>query len=181
MNLFLAKYLLTTGILRAPGFDPNAFMTQTIDQPLEDEFKLCPEGEFRAMIDDFDSSYIEQIDFEYKTGQRAGQPGSMTKFNCPFVIDDEGARQALNRDKVVVSKQIILDLDASGNLDFGVNKNVPLGQIRTAVGQKDMKPWGVANLRGQGPVMVLVKHVDGKRKDGTEFKRAEVTRVTRIS
>lgn len=175
------RYFLTSALLLAPGFDPNAFMQQTIDAPLEDELKLVDPGEYKAMIDDFDSSYVEQIEFEYKKGQRAGQQGSMTKFNCPFVIDSPEQQAKLNRDKIVVSKQIILDIDQTGNLDFGTNKNVPLGQIRTAVGQQQTKPWGLANLRGSGPVMVRVEHREGKRDDGTEWKRAEVTRVTRIA
>lgn len=179
--LILKKYLLTS-ICFAPGFDPNAFMQQTIDAPLEDEFKMVDVGEYRAMIDDFDSSYIEQIDFEHKKGQRAGQPGSMTKFNCPFVLDSPEQATKLNRDKIVVTKQLILDLDpATGNLDFGVNKNVQLGMIRTAAGQKDVKPWGIGNLRGAGPMLVRVDHLSGKRTDGTDWKRAEVTRVTRIA
>lgn len=174
------RYFLTSALLLAPGFDPNAFMSQTIDAPLEDEFKLVDIGEYKAMIDDFDSSYVEQIDFEYKKGQRAGQAGQMTKFTCPFVLDSPEQQAKLNRDKIMVPKQIILDIDQNGNLDFGINKNVPLGQIRTAVGQKDKKPWGLADLRGAGPVMVKVEHEEGKRNDGTEWKRAVVTRVTRI-
>ena len=34
-------------------FDPDAFMQTTVDQPLETEYVLVPQGEYVAMIDDF--------------------------------------------------------------------------------------------------------------------------------
>lgn len=162
-------------------FDPDTFMHQTVDQPMETEFKLCPAGEYTAMIDDFDSNAFEVVEFEYKKGDRAGQPGSFTKFNCPFVINDAKAQQELNRDKVVVTKQMILDFDEQGGLDFGTNKNIDLGRLRDAVGQNAAGPWSFSQLRGAGPVMVKVDHVDFKRRDGSSGKRAEITRVVKIS
>lgn len=162
------------------NFDPDTFMQQTVDAPLDTEFKICPEGEYPAMIDDFDSSAFEQIEFEYKKGPRAGQPGTMTKFSCPFIINDESVKQLLNRDKVVISKQLILDIAETGGLDFGTNKNVALGQIRDAVGQNTSGPWSISQLRGAGPVMVKIDHITFKRNDGTTGKRAEVTRVVKI-
>lgn len=163
------------------NFDPDVFMQTTVDQPLETEFKLCPEGEFPAMIGDFDSTAFSQIDFEYKKGDRAGQPGTMTKFDCPFIINDDTAKQALGRDNVIVTKQMILDIDpATKGLDFGPNKNVPLGQVRDAVGQNNPGPWAPGQLRGAGPVIVQVKHIEFARKDGSKGKRAEVTRVVKM-
>src|SRR5580765_1760999 len=83
-------------------FDPEAFMSQTIDAPLETEFLTVPAGEYTATIDDFTSEAFEQINFEYKKGPRAGTPGTMTKFSLPFVIQDEQVKQDLGRDKLVV-------------------------------------------------------------------------------
>lgn len=182
MHSLRNKYLLSViAMMSPPDFDPDTFMQQTVDQPLETEFKLCPVGEYSAMIYDFDSSAFEKYDFEYQKGNRAGQPGTMTKFSCPFVINDEAAKAAIGRDQVIVTKQIILDIDDNGGLDFGTNKNVPLGQIREAVGQNVPGAWSVSQLRGAGPCMVKVEHITFKRKDGSEGKRAEVTRVVKIS
>lgn len=165
----------------APDFDPDTFMQQTVDAPMETEFRLCPAGEFSAMIGDFTSEAFEVIDFEYKKGTRAGQPGSMTKFNLPFIINDDKAKQELNRDQVVVTKQMILDVDPiTKQLDFGVNKNIELGRVRDAVGQNNPGPWSVSQLRGAGPLMVKVEHIEYARKDGTKGKRAEVTRVVKL-
>lgn len=164
-----------------PTFDPDTFMQQTIDQPLETEFRNVPEGEYQAMIGDFTSEAFAQIDFEYKKGDRAGQPGTMTKFNCPFVITgDPRVVENLGRDQATVTSQLILDIGSDGGLDFGPNKNVMLGKIRNAVGQNNPGPWQISALRGAGPVMVKVSHVTFDRKDKTKGTRAEVTAVVPI-
>lgn len=161
-------------------FDAEAFMNQTIDKPLETEFKICPAGEYEAMIGDFTSDAIESVDFEYKRGAKAGQPGTMVKFTCPFVINSEAVRKELNRDTVIVNKQIILDFDEDGGLDWGTNKNVDLGRIRQAVGQNTEGPWSVGKLRGAGPVMVKVTHREYQTREGRKGTNAEVERVVPI-
>lgn len=163
-------------------FDADQFMNENVDAPLETEFKLVPAGEYPARIDDFTSEAIENFDFEYKRGPNAGQQGSMKKFSCPFVIDDAAVAASLGRDKLIVTKQMILDIDKdTGRLDFGVNKNIELGRIRLAVNQNNPGPWTISNLRGAGPVMVKVEHIAFERKDKTKGTRAEVTRVVKIS
>lgn len=162
------------------SFDPDTFMTQTVDQPLATEFTLIPINEYMASIDDFDRDAFETIDFEYKRGKLAGTPGKMFKFNLPFIINDDKVRTELGRDKVVIVKQIILDLDDNGQLAFGTNRNVELGRIRDAVGQNGNGPWSINQLRGAGPVMIKVGHVEFERKDGSKGKRAEVEKVVRV-
>lgn len=166
-----------------PMFDPDTFMQQTVDHPLETEYLTVPPGEYVATIDDFTGeSAFERIDFEYKKGERAGTPGVMVKLTIPFVIQDETVKAEMQRDKVVVSKQIILDMDADGGIDWNKNKNVELGRIRAAVGQNvDGQPWSIQKLRGAGPVMVKVVHTEFGRKDGTKGKRTEIERVVRIA
>jgi hypothetical protein len=161
-------------------FDPDLFLQQTVDKPLETEFTLVPTGEYLAAIDDFDKDAMEQIDFTYKKGDRAGQPGTMYKLTLPFVINDDKVKQELDRDKVTISKQLILDLDDNGKLSEGKNKNVELGRIRDAVGQNDGSPWSIAQLRGAGPLMVRVTHVEFERRDGSRGKRAEIDRVAKV-
>lgn len=161
-------------------FDPATFMTQTVDQPIQDEYILCPEGEYQAVIDDFTTDAFRTNEFEYKRGPNAGLPGEMTTFNCPWVIQDDRAKVALNRDRVIVPMPIILDFDASGQLDHGTNKNIKLGQLRTAVGQNGAGTWSIQNLKNAGPCVVRVKHREVERKDKTKMKIAEVDRVVPI-
>lgn len=161
-------------------FDANEFMQTQMDKPLETEYTLCPQGEFQATIDDFTADAFEVVNFEYKKGERAGTPGTMTKFTIPFVIQDDRVKQELSRDKVVVAKQLILDLEDDGKtIATGPNKNIDLGRIRAAAGQTN-GPWSPSMLRGAGPMMVKVGHVEFTRRDGTKGKRAEIERVTRI-
>lgn len=162
-------------------FDPDTFMQQTIDEPIQDEYILCPEGEYQAVIDEFTAeSAFRTNEFEYKKGPNAGLPGEMTTFSCPWVIQDDRVKVALGRDKVVVFEPIILDFDSNGKLDTGVNKNVKLGQLKTAVGQKDAKPWGIHMLQNAGPCMVRVKHKEIELRDKSKKRIAEVDRVVPI-
>jgi hypothetical protein len=161
-------------------FDPDVFMNQTIDQPIQDDWILCPEGEYQAIIDDFNRDAFRTNEFTYQKGPNSGLPGSMTTFNIPWVIQDDRAKAALNREKVVVPQPIILDFASDGSLDFGVNKNVKLGQVRTAVGQNQAGPWTPALLRGAGPCMVRVVHRWVEPKGKPKYQVAEVDRVVPI-
>jgi hypothetical protein len=160
-----------------PTFDADAFMQQQIDEPMATEFEMVDPGTYKAVIADFTSEAFQKIDFEYKKGDRAGQPGSMLKFDLPFVILDDKQRAKLNKgdgQQLVVVRNMIVDQTTDGQLDFGVNKNVALGNVRAAVGQNTKGAWGVANLRGAGPLMVKVAHETFKRSDGSPGKKAVV-------
>lgn len=163
-------------------FDATAFMTQNIDRPMETEVKLVPVGEYQAMIDHFGEEAFQNHEFEYKKGDRAGQPGEMVNFNLPFIIQDAKAAEAIGRTdgKCTVYKRMTLDFDDTGNIDFGVNRNIELGRVRKAVDQNKPGSWNVSELRGAGPVIVKVEHRSYKRKDGTAGKSAEVTSVVAI-
>lgn len=161
-------------------FNAEDFMTQTIDQPLETERTLVPPGEYKMVIDDFTQEAFETFEFEYKRGPNAGQPGQMTKFGCPCIVVDDKVKADLGMEKVTVFKNITLDFDDTGAIAFGKNRNIDLGQLRHAVGQNNPGPWSIAQLRGAGPFMGRVEHREGKRKDGSAFKIAEVTRVAPI-
>lgn len=161
-------------------FDPATFMNQTVDQPIADDYVLCPEGEYQAIVDDFDETVFRTNEFVYSKGPNAGLPGEMTTFECPWVIQDDRVKLALGRDKVVVTEPIILDFDSNGALDHGPNKNVKLGQLRTAVGQNSAGAWSISNLKNAGPSMVRVVHREITRKDKSKFKKAEVDRVVPI-
>lgn len=160
-------------------FDPDEFMSQTIDAPMETEYQICPEGSFEAMVADFTSEAFQRHSFTYKQGPRAGQPGSMTTFECPWSILDQTVLASLGRDRVIVNEKFILDKSDNGGLDWGKDKNVKLGQLRAAVDQNNPGPWSFPKLIGAGPALVQVKHIEFERKDGTKGVRAEVVRVAK--
>lgn len=161
-------------------FDPDSFMQVTVDSPMATERQICPEGSFTAMVADFDSTAFEKFDFTYNKGPNAGQPGSMTKFNCPFTITDAKVLADMERDSLKIFQQITLDLAPNGGLAVGKDKNVDLGKLREAVDQNTGGPWTFANLKGAGPLLVQVRHETYKRKDGTEATTARVVRTAKI-
>lgn len=160
-------------------FNADEFMQQTVDGPMSTEYLLCPEGSFQAMLGDFDSSAFEKFDFVYSKGPRKGEPGSMTKFSCPFNILDPTVKTAMARDTVTVYQQLIIGRRPDGSINTDKGENVPLGQLREAIGQNS-GPLNFPAMRNTGPVVVQVKHTTFKRSDGSEGKRAEVTRVAAV-
>lgn len=161
--------------------DPELFMNATVDAPLPTERTLCPPGEYEMYIDDFTKDAFETFEFEYKRGPKAGTPGSMTKFNCPIIVADESVKKTLDMDRVIVFRSMTLEFeDDDITLKKGKNVNIELGQLRHAVGQNHDGPWALSQLRGAGPFKGRVEHREGKRKDGSQFKVAEVTRVAPI-
>lgn len=158
------------------NFDPDAFMTENVDQPLMFERTLVPVGEYKASIGDFTSEAFESFEFEYKRGPKAGEKGELRKFNCPIVIDDDKVRAAMQSDQVRVYHVCTLDFDENDKLAWGPNKNIDLGKLRHATGQNGPGSWTVSQLRGAGPFMVKIEHRSGKRKDGSTFTIAEPVR-----
>lgn len=151
-------------------FDASSFMEQTIDAPMSTEVEQVPEGEYRAMIDDFDASAFRTF-----TSQKNGK--DFTIFSPPFILQDDALAAKLGRERLVVyHKGMFLDFDDKGGLDTSKGKNVQLGQLRDATGQNAGGPWGFGQLKGAGPVMVKVSHDVGN--DGVA--RARVTRVVKI-
>lgn len=143
--------------LNDPHFDPAAFMDATVDSPLATQYQQVPEGDYTAMIDSFDDSSLETIDFTYKKGPRAGEPGKMYKLNLPIVLQDAKLSAEMGRDRVTVRAQIVLDFDDDGRLSTKPDRNVLLGQIKAAVGQ-NAAGIPIRNLAGAGPLIVHVRH-----------------------
>ena len=152
-------------------FDPNTFMEQTVDAELATRMEQCPQGEYQAMVDDFDTSAFSTF-----TSDKNGK--TYTTFKVPFSIQDAAVKAELDREKVVVSQNIFLDLNESGGLDTGKGKNIGLGKLREALGQNTAGAWSFNNLKGAGPVMVKVGW-RANPKDPT-IQYAEVTSVAPI-
>lgn len=152
------------------GFDPNVFMEQTIDTPLEHLRELCPEGEYRMSIDDFSFDEKTFRPIIRKDGTEA------TILRLPMVVQDDAVKAKLGRDKVVVYfRDLWLDFKpGTSELDTGPNKNVDLGAIRKALGLETGAVF--APLRGAGPLLGRVRHRSIDEND-PERKIAEVVRV----
>lgn len=160
-------------------FDADAFMQQTVDGPLETEYKLPPAGEYQnAYIADFDSKALQLIE---GTSKNTGKDYSFLKFSLPFKLSNDPRLMAeLGRDEHTAYKELNLDRDANGGIATGPNKNVELGRIYEAAGLNQGQRTLTA-LRGTGPFVITLVHESGKRGDGSEWKQARVGKVTRQS
>ena len=65
-------------------------------------------------------------------------------------------------ERISVKQSLFLDIDGSGALAFGANKNVKLGKLREALGQNNPgQSWNIQMLAGAGPLRIKV----GSRPD----------------
>ena len=159
------------------NFDADLFMQQTVDGPLETEFKNVPAGEYQNVyINDFDSKALSLVEGH---SDKTGKDYAFLKFSLPFKISNDPKVMAeTGRDEAVVYKEINLDRDENGAIARGVNKNIELGRIYEAAGLNTGNV-ALSALRGTGPFVITVVHESGKRKDGSEWKQARVGKVTR--
>lgn len=162
-------------------FDPNVFLNQTVDAPMSTRITPCPEGEFKARVDDSDadiSKWFRTIKWTDKvTNEAKMAPG----VKIPMLILDEGVHQRLNKpagSKVIVLFDFFLDLDEQGKLDTGPDRNVKLGQLREATGLNG-PGFTFQRLRGAGPFLAKVSQRSDPKDP--EVKYAEVVRVTKLT
>lgn len=132
-------------------FDPNQFLEQSTDQAMEERFSPIPEGEYRAVIVDDPDNENRQIRIR-EVNTRFG-PGYV--MDVPLQVDSPDNELA-NQKHVRWSS--FLDFSPENGFEFGPNKNVKLGQLRSAVGQNEPgQAWKPKDLGGQ-IVRVTVKH-----------------------
>lgn len=174
-------FIATAAMLMSP-FDADSFMGQTVDAEFDTTIVLPPEGDYRAMIGDFNS----ENGFRTFTGKEGSKnPGKeYTMFQPPFVLQDDPrlaeVKAARGQDQIVVSHAgMFLDLSDQGGLDVGKGKNVDLGRLRDAVGQNQMPGWRFTNLIGAGPVMVKLVHEKDSRDETKKYAR--IKNVVKIS
>jgi len=140
-------------------FNADQFMQTPVEGALETEFTPIPEGEYRAVIKEVKpdttskgSPYLEVI----------------------WIIDDQGVRDLIGMGEPTSRQTVWLDVNESGGLAFGANKNVGLGKLRDALGQNTGAPWSPNMLLGQ-PATVNIKHRMGS--EGGTFSEVKGVRA----
>ena len=151
------------------AFDAEKFMTSTTDGPMSTAPVLCPEGEYKAIVDDGDKAIT------FRNGTKDGN--EWHQMGVLFNVTDDAVRAQLKRDKVLVPYNTFLDIKGDA-LDTEEGKNVGLGRLRKALGQNDGS-WAPAMMKGKGPVMVKISHRADKNDPSVKY--AEVTRVSAIT
>lgn len=168
-------------------FDPDAFMQENIDQPLEFERTLVPEGEFKLAIEDFTSDAFETFEFTYKRGPAKGEEGKMIVFTCPIIVLDDGVKALLKTERPLIYHRCTLDFEQTpdGSVDFkklafGPNKNIELGKLRHATGQGAPGNWNISMLRNSNPFMGKLAHATVDKKGGGKSKVVNIVRFAPI-
>lgn len=147
------------------AFDPEAFMHQEVEGAHEDHYTPVPEGEYGG-------SYIDTVEATTVGSGESARP----VLNLQWAITDDEVKEEIDMEKPLVRQTLWLDFDDNGVLSFGTNKNVKLGEVRTATGQNDDgSPWAPSMLQGAGPCVIRVGH--RYNKETGEGPYAEVRAV----
>ena len=158
-------------------FDADAFMSANVDAPMATNLAGVPEGEYTAMVGEFDSTAFRTVT---TTNRTTGQTQDRPVLEIPFLIQDAELKAKLGREHVSHRETFWLDMTPEGRLDTGPDKNVRLGQLRNALGQNVAgQPWSPSMLRNMGPVKIVIKTTSDKRDP--EKKYTNITRYAKIS
>lgn len=148
------------------SFDPAVFLNQQFDTANDTRLIPCPAGETLGLADK-----VEAVPWE---SEKKGTSGM--KIRILWDVQDDGIRALLERQKVLVPQDVMLDLTESGDLDMGKGKNVRLGRLREAIGlNKPGEPFAFSMIEGH-LAKINVKHRTG---DNPEDVFAEVDRVAK--
>jgi len=153
-------------------FDADKFLNQTINDSMSTITIPCPEGEYKAFVDDGEKA----ITFREGGLDRNGNELSPQCVVLFAIMGDQLPNQVLKRDKVMVPMSIWLDVKNDA-LDLTEGKNVGLGRLRKALDQND-GAWSPMMMKGRGPVMVKVTQRSDKNEPTQKY--AEVSRVSKI-
>lgn len=101
----------------------------------------CEPGEFKAVVEEIDLESFPGVKDKTKTYLR---------MNLAFSVLDEALLKKMGREKIMVYDRSLLDLTAGGDLDFGKERNIRLGQLREATGcNKPGDEWSFPGFKGK--------------------------------
>ena len=139
-------------------FDPQALINTTFEGGFSTVRVPIPENEYQAVIAEEPKAAV----WNFKTGE----PGGL-KLQIQWEILDEELARKMERKKVVLRDEIMLDVTETGMLDKGKGKNVQLGRLLEALGlNKPGVAWTFQQMVGR-PVLIAIKH-DVQQRDGEE-------------
>lgn len=162
------KPVRTVSTMSAEAFDLEAFKNTVIEGAMDTEYPLVPEAQYIGVIKDLKGLVITRED---------GTKGR--SLIVQWALSDEtgtvNLEEITGKANPQVGQFINLDVLENGALDMSTGKNVPLGQLRDAVGQNGPQRWQPMNLIGQ-MAKVTVKH----RKDKNDKVNNNVTKVEKV-
>lgn len=135
-------------------FDVNSFLDQTVDQAMDTKSVPVPVGEYLGIIEKVDARPWTSKNDPTKSG---------VVLDIQWVIEDDGVKQALGRDKVTVKQGVMLDLTDTGGLDLSKGRNIGLGKLRAAVDlNQPGQPFAPSMLTGRMAKVKVDHRIDGE-------------------
>lgn len=134
-------------------FDANQFLDMTVDSAMDTKAVPVPAGEYVAVIEKVDARPWASKTDPTKSG---------VSLDVIWLIDDQGVKDLLGRDKVTVKQGIMLDLIESGGLDLGKGRNIGLGKLRAALNlNQPGQPFAPSMLAGRVAKVKVEHRIDG--------------------
>lgn len=134
------------------AFDPDSFLNAEVQGEMSTKIVPAPVGEYMGII-----SEVKARTWQSKDGQKSG-----VALDILWSIEDEGVKQLVKRDKVLVRQDIMLNLDDSGRMSTKEGDNVGLGRLRQVLGMNDpSKPFTPSMMVGQMGKPVISHRMSG--------------------
>lgn len=110
-------------------FDPQAFMNEELPETPETDYPRVPAGTYRATITKYDVR-------QHAGEDKKGNPYEIYFLELLWSFDDPGVVQehGVEYVKQSIKLNVVMGDDGGFKLEKGLGKNVPLGQLQTALG-----------------------------------------------
>lgn len=122
-------------------FDAATFLETSVDEANDTKLIPVPVGEYTAVV--------EKIKADTWQGRKDPSMHGVKLF-VTWMIDDQNVKALLNRDKVTITQDVMLDTLPNGGLDMSKGKNISLGRLREALGLNvPGQPFKFSDLNGR--------------------------------
>lgn len=153
-------------------FNADEFLAASFSNNFESKLELVPKGDYPGII--------EKVDNARKISPNDSSKKPFGTVDVTFVLDAPEISAQLNREPLRMKMQMFLDLDASGKLDGGKNRNLALGRLQDACGVT--APWSWTDFVGKGPLTCKVDHEEDRRDNELPYEqRRRYERVVAVT
>lgn len=144
-------------------FDPNTFLSATVDGANSTERMPTPVGEYTAVIGD----KIAARQWNSRDGTKSG-----IAVDVPLQLDlPPAVAEQLGQPSRTISHSIMLDTTEGGALDMGKGRNIQLGRLREALGLNAPGQAFAFNMLAGRTVKVQVTHEPAGDGSGRIYER----------
>lgn len=134
-------------------FSPDQFLDMQVTEANDTKIVPVPVGEYNAVV-----SEVKVVSWQKKDDPSTAG----LKLQIIWELDSPEVKALLQRDKVTVRQDQMLDLIDGGGLDMGRGRNVGLGRLREATGLNTPgQPFSFTMLTGRMAKVSIKHRVDG--------------------